>query len=141
MSKTCVCLGGYNVFINFDLKLKVQKAILQSIKAGYGIFLCNGFGNWSLFLASILREIQLNGYDILIECYIPCIFNAERYKKELCALSYFDEVYILPGKNLLETDLFLIKKGQRILMSKDEKIKNQTIMQTISRLAKEVVLI
>ena len=87
------------------------------------------------------ETVQLNGYDILIECYIPCIFNAEQYKKELCALSYFDEVYILPGKNLLETDLFLIKKGQRILMSKDEKIKNQTIMQTISRLAKEVVLI
>ena len=141
MNKTCVCLGGYNVFINFDLKLKVQKAILQSIKAGYGIFLCNGFGNWSLFLASILREIQLNGYDILIECYIPCIFNAEQYKKELYALSYFDEVYVLPGKNLLETNLFLIKKGQRILMPKDEKIKNQTIMQTISRLAKEVIII
>ena len=141
MNKTCVCLGGYNVFINFDLKLKVQKAILQSIKAGYGIFLCNGFGNWSLFLASILREIQLNGYDILIECYIPCIFNAEQYKKELYALSYFDEVCVLPGKNLLETNLFLIKKGQRILMPKGEKIKNQTIMQTISRLAKEVIII
>lgn len=141
MNKACVCLGGYNVFIDFDLKSKVQHSIMQSIEDGYKLFLCGGFGNWALFFASELRLIQKNGRDISIVCYIPYINNAEQYRRELVDLAVYDEVHILPKRNLLETDLFLIKKGQRIFIPNSCGIKNELILRALEKTSKEVIFI
>ena len=141
MNKTCICLGGGTISVDFELRAKMHDAILRSIEEGYTKFLCGGFGNWSFLYASVLREYQKHGKDIHIACYIAESVNAERYRAELLKLEVYDHVYILPGKNIVETDLFLIRKCHRILVPKQYGIKNHLLLRAIHQLHKEVLLI
>ena len=141
MDKACVCFGGDNISVDIKLCEKLKGAILQSIKEGFKTFFCSGYGNFSLLFAAILRNCQQSGKDIRVVCYIPDLPHSKRYMTELFGLNLYDEVYILPGKNLIETDLFLIKKGQRIILSKKCEIKNKLLLQTIIRLKKDLLFI
>lgn len=141
MNKVCVCFGGGNISVDFELCEKLNGAILQSIEEGFKTFFCGGYGNFSILFAAILRNCQQRGKDIRVACYIPDLPNSNQYRTELLGLNLYDDVYILPGKNLIETDLFLIKKGQRIIVSKSYEIKNNLLLQEIIRFKKELFFI
>ena len=141
MDKVCICFGGDNISVDFELCEKLKGAILQSIKEGFKTFFCGGYGNFSLLFAAILRNCQQSGKDIRVVCYIPDLPNSKQYRSELFGLNLYDEVHILSGKNLIETNLFLIKKGQRIILSKKCEIKNKLLLQTIIRLKKDLLFI
>lgn len=141
MDKVCVCFGGGNISVDFELCEKLKGAILQSINEGFKTFFCSGYGNFSLLFAAILRNCQQRGKDIRVVCYIPDLPNSNQYRSELFGLNLYDKVHILPGKNLIETNLFLIKKGQRIIVSKKCEIKNKLLLRTIIRLKKDLLFI
>lgn len=141
MEKYCVCLGGSNIVVDFELQAITKKAILQCFEDGFRTFLCTGYGNWALFAASILRRYQKEGKDICILCYIPDSFQANKYRLELLDTSYFDEVHILRGRTMLETDLFLLKKGTRLLAPKESMPKNTVLLHAIEQYGLEVLLV
>lgn len=141
MEKYCVCLGGSNIVVDAEFQAITKKAILQCFEDGFKTFLCTGYGNWALFVASILRHFQKKGRDICIQCYIPDSFQANKYHIELLNTSYYDEVHILRGRTMLETDLFLLKKGTRLLAPKESMPKNALLLHAIEQYGLEVVLV
>lgn len=141
MEKYCVCLGGSNIVVDAECQAITEKAILQCFEDGFKTFLCTGYGNWALFAASILRRYQKEGRDICILCYIPDFFQANKYRLELLNTSNYDEVHILRGRTMLETDLFLLKKGTRLLAPKESMPKNALLLHAIEQYGLEVVLV
>lgn len=141
MDKICVCLGGDNISVDFELCENMRSVIVQSIEAGFKIFFCSGYGNLSFLFAVLLREMQQKGKDIRLVCYIPDLPNSKQYKKELCELNLYDEVYILPRRNLMDTVLFIAKKGQRIIASKKCGIKNKLLLHIINHTKMELFFV
>ena len=88
-----------------------------------------------------MRHFQKKGRDICIQCYIPDSFQANKYRIELLNTSYYDEVHILRGRTMLETDLFLLKKGTRLLAPKESMPKNALLLHAIEQYGLEVVLV
>lgn len=141
MNKVCVCLGGSNISADFEICEKLRRIVVQSIEDGFKVFLCSGYGNLSFLFAVLLRELQQKGKDIRLICYIPDLPNSKQYKNELCELNLYDEVYILARRNLTDTLLFIAQKGQRIIASEKRGIKNELLLQILSRAGKELLFV
>lgn len=117
MTKVCAFIGGSNVSFSRALLETATAVIKESIDAGFKEFLFSCYGNWVLTAASILRDIQCSGTDISLSCYVPDINRAPSYVDELAALSYFDNIQILKGQNIIQTELYLVRRANRILVT------------------------
>ena len=121
MKRVCAFLGGSNLSVDKDVVEKTCDLVNQCVAEGFSEFLFYPYGDWTFLCADALRQLQLKGIDIVLKCFVPDMANSSGYVSEIEALSYFDMVCVLKGRNITDVKKYLIKRSSKVFFWGDSK--------------------
>lgn len=141
MKKSCAFIGGSNIKMSDELDRQTRNAIEKCIADGYSDYYFGCYGNWTILCGSILRDLKRKMADVYSYCFIPDLPFSNDYLEELTGLVFFDEVKVLPNKNIINTQLYIINSSERILVLNADKSVNRELLLAAKSGTKELIII